>query len=316
MRQIEQNKRMELRIGTFNVQNVKSNSLYLQKLLKEVDILCIQEHWLYCNEKQQLSKIDPNFVCAAKSVDDNDSDLHRIIGRGYGGVAILWRKSIDEKLRIIPDGGSRIQALLLEQENQPICILNVYMPSDSKNANTEYKDTLSEIDEIMSKYGQTHNIIICGDMNGSLHRNKNAHDKILQEFCSEKEIYLQASFPEKPTFYHKSMPARSQIDYFLIKDHGPLSEGFRLIIEDMKAENTSDHVPVLLRFKCQLKRFKEKPKEIIVNPKWDSCDKQKYKARITNKIGDLMRVSKGNIETDVRNMEKLLHKAGQDAIPK
>lgn len=69
-----------------------------------------------------------------------------------------------------------------------ICCTYVYMPSESKNADIEYKDTLAQNDEMIEKYKDSHEIIVCGDINGSLHRSSTSHDKILQTFCKEKCI--------------------------------------------------------------------------------------------------------------------------------
>ena len=53
---------------TLNVKNIKSNEVFIQQLLKTVDILCIQEHWLFNFELDLL-----NSILIHKAVDDNDS---------------------------------------------------------------------------------------------------------------------------------------------------------------------------------------------------------------------------------------------------
>ncbi|VDI13025.1 Hypothetical predicted protein [Mytilus galloprovincialis] len=205
--------------------------------------------------------------------------------RGYGGVAIIWKKEINENIKELIDGGNRIQAIHIQQGDKPICLINVYMPSDSKNADIEYKDTLAQIDEMIEKYKDTHEIIVCGDMNGSLDRSSTPHDKILKTFCKEKCIGNTEKCPVKETFYHQN-------------------------------ENTSDHVPVILTLNSQLKKVREKATTIIAKPKWTDCDHQIYKEVINKDLPKLMQKSKGIIEQDIRNLEKLLHKAGEAAIPK
>ncbi|CAC5396046.1 unnamed protein product [Mytilus coruscus] len=44
-------------IGTLNIQNIKGYSVYLQTVLKSLDILCIQEHWILSLEKDIIKKI-------------------------------------------------------------------------------------------------------------------------------------------------------------------------------------------------------------------------------------------------------------------
>ena len=45
-----------------------------------------------------------------------------------------------------------------------ICCTYVYMPSESKNADIEYKDTLAQNDEMIEKCKDSHEIIVCGDI--------------------------------------------------------------------------------------------------------------------------------------------------------
>ncbi|CAG2257957.1 unnamed protein product [Mytilus edulis] len=66
----------------------------------------------------------------------------------------------------------------------------------------------------------------------------------------------------------------------------------------------------------QLKKVREKATTIIAKPKWTDCDHQIYKEVINKELPKLMQKSKGIIEKDIKNLEKLLHKAGEAAIPK
>ncbi|CAG2245623.1 unnamed protein product [Mytilus edulis] len=315
---IKQDKREDIIIGTLNVQNVKSNALYIKNLLRDVHVLCIQEHWLFNAEKKIIAEITENSGYIAKSVDDNDDpDFNISMKRGYGGVAIIWKKEINENIKELIDGGNRIQAIHIQQGDKPICLINVYMPSDSKNADIEYKDTLAQIDEMIEKYKDTHEIIVCGDMNGSLDRSSTPHDKILKTFCKEKCIGNTEKCPVKETFYHQNGMSKGQIDYFLFKSNSEIINKIRQIdVLDTDPENTSDHVPVILTLNSQLKKVREKATTIIAKPKWTDCDHQIYKEVINKELPKLMQKSKGIIEKDIKNLEKLLHKAGEAAIPK
>ncbi|CAG2199199.1 unnamed protein product [Mytilus edulis] len=315
---IKQDKREDIIIGTLNVQNVKSNALYIKNLLRDVHVICIQEHWLFNAEKKIIAEITENSGYIAKSVDDNDDpDFNISMKRGYGGVAIIWKKEINENIKELIDGGNRIQAIHIQQGDKPICLINVYMPSDSKNADIEYKDTLAQIDEMIEKYKDTHEIIVCGDMNGSLDRSSTPHDKILKTFCKEKCIGNTEKCPVKETFYHQNGMSKGQIDYFLFKSNSEIINKIRQIdVLDTDPENTSDHVPVILTLNSQLKKVREKATTIIAKPKWTDCDHQIYKEVINKELPKLMQKSKGIIEKDIKNLEKLLHKAGEAAIPK
>ena len=60
-------------ISTFNIENLYSNNVYLSTLLGTIDIIAIQEHWLFKFEKSKLHEFAENykFSCFIKSVDEN-----------------------------------------------------------------------------------------------------------------------------------------------------------------------------------------------------------------------------------------------------
>ena len=66
---------------------------YLNALVKSVDIILIQEHWLWPYELCKLSSYLPRFKSVGKS-DRRLTDLADF-RRGCGGVGILWRESLN-----------------------------------------------------------------------------------------------------------------------------------------------------------------------------------------------------------------------------
>jgi exonuclease III len=50
-----------------------------------------------------------------------------------------------------------------------LCIVNVYLPSDIKEGDYEYRDMMDQLNEVIQKYEETYDILLCGDMNASLH---------------------------------------------------------------------------------------------------------------------------------------------------
>jgi exonuclease III len=64
----------------------------------------------------------------SKSVDDDYPELSMVARRGYGGLAIFWKKGIDDKIKVMDEGNSRIQVIQIDTNASPICLINVYMP--------------------------------------------------------------------------------------------------------------------------------------------------------------------------------------------
>ena len=96
-----------------------------------------------------------------KAVDTNDPIMPSQMPRGYGSVAILWKKSIGHLVTPFPDGENRIQGVQIASA-KPTLLLSVYMPCRGiKDINIEdYDDCLAQIHEILQKYRITHYIIV------------------------------------------------------------------------------------------------------------------------------------------------------------
>ena len=73
----------------------------------------------------------------------------------------------------------------------------------TNSSQTEYRECIDIITDIIEKYQTTHKIILCGDMNGTLLENRsNKHDKILKMFVKESNPTTGAYLPETHTFHH------------------------------------------------------------------------------------------------------------------
>ena len=132
-----------LTIGTLNVDGIKTNAIYINKLLdNDLDLLCIQEHWLMSYEKHLLGELLPRTRYIIKSADKHDPVIRASHGRGHGGVAILWRDPINHLIDKHEEEGD-------ERTTRPLMIANTYMPAARDN----YADVLAQATEISAKYG-------------------------------------------------------------------------------------------------------------------------------------------------------------------
>ena len=70
-----------------------------------------------------------------------------LVGRPFGGTAILYRKSLTSIIKIVNTSSWRITALLLHSQAGPVLCCNVYMPTDygTTYCLDEYIDMCSKI---------------------------------------------------------------------------------------------------------------------------------------------------------------------------
>ena len=106
---------------------------YIRQLLDDchVDILLLQEHWLLSGNLARLGSIHKDFMFYGVSgVKEECSSV--IYGRPYGGVALLWRKSLAlQIIRVKQNISKRLCAIHLSSNTKDYLLINVYMPVDS-----------------------------------------------------------------------------------------------------------------------------------------------------------------------------------------
>ena len=51
---------------------------------------------------------------------------------------IFWRKDINHVIKSDDDGNGRINVITVNMKEHPLCIINVYMPSDNSNRDEQY----------------------------------------------------------------------------------------------------------------------------------------------------------------------------------
>ena len=219
--------------------------MYFQKLCKEYDIVCIQDHWCYdfqSHEFGELGELSLNKDYSVRCSDQNDPISGFNLPRGKGGVAIFWPKPWSSRIKKLSDGNERIIAIEIQGQVK-ICLINVYMPTNNSTVNShlEYTECLDTLSNIISKFRQTHVLILCGDFNGTLLKPRlyNKLDNLLQLFV--KEQYLNCIPKPEHTFYHHAGTSSSQIDYILSSKPG-LLQNYQ--IGDRDSENSSSHVKV------------------------------------------------------------------------
>ena len=119
-----------LRLGAFNCQGAMRSVAYISTLLEsnKIDILCLSEHWLFPDSLCFLNSVSTEFCSCG--VSDENLDVLDPYRRGKGGVAIMWRKVLNQNVTLLPIDSDRIIGISVELERkQFITILAVYLPS-------------------------------------------------------------------------------------------------------------------------------------------------------------------------------------------
>ena len=134
--------------------------------------------------------------------------------RGYGRVAIFYRKSLNATGKKLSVGGTRTVAIEV-LTSPPLCFCSVYMPSKNSRGDSmdaeEYLHLLDRLEEIQNTYSSTHVIFILVDINASLCKRKGHNqDALLKEFvqsnalvCRQESADTQWTHNVKMTSYQR-----------------------------------------------------------------------------------------------------------------
>ena len=186
----------------------------VNKLLEENQIILLQEHWLFQAQIHMIGELSNNINYAGKGVDINEQLLLISMPRGYGGVAVLWRKDIDHTVKALTDGNERIQCIEITGDKSKLLLMSAYLPAKGcKDHIVEYQETIDQLFEIIQKYNSTHQILIGGDINEDLnHKTGTVRNNYVQDFISDCNLTYSVT---GKTFVNSCGQDSTEIDYFL-----------------------------------------------------------------------------------------------------
>ena len=158
----------DLSVISYNCRGAMSSYSYIDSLLSQTDILCIQEHHLVPETVGFLGTINPNFTAKVHICDSNYNESGYRVYKG--GVAILWRKSIDYMISEIHSDlyDDRIMGICVKSLGmKPIYIFNVYLPS-TNTPMSEYISVTNTLQVLYDTYVDKGFVVIMGDLNAQL----------------------------------------------------------------------------------------------------------------------------------------------------
>lgn len=141
---------------------MKRNIHFIAELCNSFDVVLLQETWLLENEIPLITNIHKDFHGTGTSAVDLSGGP--LIGRPYGGTAILWRNSIT----CIPvfTNESRITGVKITEDNRELYLLTVYMPTCHADNLIDFTNCLSSLHSIITD-NENSEALIMGDFNAS-----------------------------------------------------------------------------------------------------------------------------------------------------
>ena len=172
-----------MRVTSYNCRNLKSYIDNVRQLCDTHDIIFLQETWLSNDKLSLLKCLHADFYADGVSAMDTTSGI--LISRPFGGIVILWRKSIGAYIEV--HKYNRVMGIEFDNGNRKLLAVNIYMPCDNRSRNSE------NYDEFMGYLGMVHCIIqesdvssvyVIGDWNAEINANS-VFGSELSSFCTE-----------------------------------------------------------------------------------------------------------------------------------
>jgi len=203
----------DLNLVTFNCRSVKSSINEVKQLCDSNDIVMLQEHWLLPHELSMLSMMHPEFLAVAKSAVNITSDI--LIGRPYGGTAILYRKNLEHNVIVVDSSDPRVCALKLLTNHGPVLFICVHLPTDTGDVECieNYIATCANITALCEDCDSVH-YVIAGDFN--CHKGSRFY-RCLHNFVVDNKLCMSdySRLVDAVTYCNDAGTACSWIDHVL-----------------------------------------------------------------------------------------------------
>ena len=111
-------------------------------------------------------------------------------GRPFGGIAMLWRKSLNKHtcISIVAYDCDRIVGLKFESNSFAALFVFVYLPYDCSDNFDDYMFLLAKISQIIDDFQTPYYVYICGDFNANTRCTSQFGDE-LSQLCIDAPLY-------------------------------------------------------------------------------------------------------------------------------
>ena len=126
-----------------------------------------------------------------------------LVGRPHGGLAVLWRKSLNAQLQVVKyDDEDRVMGIVVKSQRKVYHFLNVYLPYECKENVHDFTNYLCKMHTIFMNNNTVYNLAV-GDFNANITRDSLFGLQLLQ-FCEDNCYTLSDSvyMPDTSFTFH------------------------------------------------------------------------------------------------------------------
>ena len=276
-----------LKICSYNMHGFKNGVSTVQDLCLNYDIILLQEHWLLKANLNKFVDINSNFQAFSLSSMNNKAASGIFVGRPFGGVAVMWRKTLSGCIKILESDdidGKFFSFKLTGCGPKEIIITCVYFPcvTTSREYIIASSSITSYIEHVLTSYADALHLF-AGDFNFACNDGNLGYDlfkDIMTDYnlmcCDDKVKNKDVLY----TYIHESLDQRSWLDHFFVSKD--LYDNVRVCEIIDSGVNLSDHLPICCELAVMPKSYdiindhpSEEPKRVY-KERWDKADLLMY----------------------------------------
>jgi hypothetical protein len=147
-----------LRISFYNCRSLTRNIQNVRALCDISDICFLQELWLLDSELDCLSSVHDEFYVSGVSPLESFKGIHTV--RPYGGVGVLYRRSLASIIQVQHFDDPRLIGITFNTRDSSLLFVNIYLPCDLAENFGEFVDYLGKINSLVVN-DYTINVFCC-----------------------------------------------------------------------------------------------------------------------------------------------------------
>ena len=284
-----------------------SGKLYAKQLCDASDFLALSEHGLYKCEMNKIEQIHPEFMGFGKPDKHlDDKNFGQI--KGYNGCALIWKKSLNNRITRLPELGSdRICVAKIKMSEKLNCyIIAVYLPHQSCRI-ASFEDEVAALESVIIECLTDGQVLIIGDENvqlcldyglrGSPISSRHG-DLLMRMFLKYKIMCYDLLYATGPKYTYEKAGIRTYIDHVFVTD-GLLEYVDKCEIMNDVIQNVSDHLPIWISLRTRIPAIKPSV-DIRKRVAWNKISRTeialKYTAPLENEVMKIIQKSNLLIE--------------------
>lgn len=245
------------KIISLNLNGFGDKQHVLQSMLRDLDILCLQEHHLLDHSTSLLSSLSQQFKCFISPATPTG-------GRPSGGVCIFIRENI-------PVSVFAVNRYFVAVRIPGIIVFSCYLPTNYHTIDSDFDFNFAclELSRFVAKVPSDFQWLICGDFNCNIAISDVRSSALLSLFSVFTIVSKDADF----TYVHNSGSC-SNLDHVLVSNAALLPQPVHVGL-DMPI---SDHFYLSFHLNIQIPSFKiiHRSSQIVNKMIWDREKMCKY----------------------------------------